>query len=76
MVGRLKNMVKNMLNPVKTKKLRLWQGRFETAKTAYAQQRQDMATYEGYYDGIREVQPNPNTNKDPKKKATNVRNIV
>lgn len=76
MVGRLKNMVKNMLNPAKTKKLRLWQGRFETAKTAYAQQRQDMATYEGYYDGIREVQPNPNTNKDPKKKATNVRNIV
>ncbi len=76
MVGRLKNMVKNLLNPKKTARLRTWQGRFETAKTAYANELKDMDTYEAYYDGTREVQANPNTNKDPKKKATNVRNIV
>lgn len=76
MVGRLKNMVKNIMNPKQTKKLRLWQGRFETARTAYDNKRQDMDTYEAYYDGAREVQANPNTGKEPKKKATNVRNIV
>ena len=76
MVGRLKNMVKNLLNPKKTARLRTWQGRFETAKTAYGNELRDMDTYEAYYDGTREVQANPNTNKGPKKKATNVRNIV
>lgn len=76
MVGRLKNMVKNLLNPKKTAKLRTWQGRFETAKTAYGNELKDMDTYEAYYDGTREVLANPNTHKEPKKKATNVRNIV
>lgn len=76
MVGRLKNMVKNLLNPKKTARLRTWQGRFETAKTAYGNELRDMDTYEAYYDGTREVQANPNTNKGSKKKATNVRNIV
>lgn len=76
MVGRLKNMVKNLLNPKKVARLRTWQGRFETAKTAYGNELRDMDTYEAYYDGTREVQANPNTNKGSKKKATNVRNIV
>lgn len=76
MVGRLKNMMKNLLNPKKTAKLRTWQGRFEVAKTAYSDSLKEMRTYEDYYDGTRSVMPNPNTNKDTKKKATNVRNIV
>lgn len=76
MVGRLKNMVKNLMNPKKTAKLRTWQGRFETAKTAYRDSLDDMDTFEAYYNGTREVLANPNTHKEPKKKATNVRNIV
>lgn len=76
MVGRLKNMVKNLLRPEKMRKLRLWQGRFETALTAYSLKRQDMDTFEAYYEGTREVQKNPNLRKSPKKLASNVRNIV
>ena len=76
MVGRLKNMVKNMLSPEKVRKLRKWQDRFEIARTAYSIHRQDMDMYEDYYDGTREVRPDPNTHITPKKKAKNVRNIV
>ena len=76
MVGRLKNMVKNMLSPEKVRKLRKWQDRFEIARTAYSVHRQDMDMYEDYYDGTREVRPDPNTHITPKKKAKNVRNIV
>ena len=76
MVGRLRNMVKNALAPEKLRKLRKWQNRFEIARTAYSQHRSDMDTYEDYYNGTRELQPNPNTNRAPKKKASNVRNIV
>lgn len=76
MVGRLKNMVKNILSPEKTRKLRKWQERFEVARTAYSEHRQDMDLFEDYYDGTREVQPDPNTNRPARKKAKNVRNIV
>ena len=76
MVGRLKNMVKNMLSPEKVRKLRKWQDRFEIARTAYSVHRQDMDMYEDYYDGTRAVRPDPNTHITPKKKAKNVRNIV
>ena len=76
MVGRLRNMVKNALAPEKLRKLRKWQNRFEIARTAYSHHRSDMDTYEDYYNGTRELQPNPNTNRAPKKKASNVRNIV
>ena len=69
-------MVKNALAPEKLRKLRKWQNRFEIARTAYSQHRSDMDTYEDYYNGTRELQPNPNTNRAPKKKASNVRNIV
>ena len=62
-------MVKNIMNPKQTKKLRLWQGRFETARAAYDNKRQDMDTYEAYYDGTREVQANPNTGKATKKES-------
>lgn len=76
MVGRLINMIKNALAPEKLRKLQKWQNRFEIARTAYSQHRSDMDTYEDYYNGTRELQPNPNTNRAPKKKASNVRNIV
>lgn len=69
-------MVKNALSPEKVRKLRKWQDRFEIARTAYSEHRQEMKLFEDYYDGTREVQPDPNTNKAPRKKAKNVRNIV
>ena len=68
-------MVKNLTDK-KVRKLRMWQDRFNIALTAYSNERQDMDDYEAYYDGTREVMPNPNTQKAPKKLATNVRNIV
>ena len=76
MVGRLKNMIKNTLNPEEKKKLKMWQGRFELALNAYDGERSTMDTHEAYYNGTREVQANPNTRKQPTKKASNVRNIV
>ena len=76
MVGRIKNMIKNTLNPEDRRKLKMWQGRFELALNAYDRERSDMDTYEAYYNGTREVQANPNTRKTPTKKASNVRNIV
>lgn len=76
MVGRLKNMVKNILNPTQRKKLKKWQERLDTALFAYDKERSHMDTKEGYYNGMREVRQNPNSNKAPTKVASNVRNIV
>lgn len=76
MVGRMKNMVKNLMNPEQNKRLKLWQGRLENALRAYDKERQHMDLKEGYYDGMREVRKNPNSKKEPSKVASNVRNIV
>lgn len=76
MVGRMKNMVKNLMNPEQNKRLKLWQGRLEDALRVYDKERQHMDLKEGYYDGMREVRKNPNSKKAPSKVASNVRNIV
>jgi len=76
MVGRIRNMIKNTLNPEETKKLKMWQSRFELALNAYEKERAEMDIHEAYYNGTREVQANPNTRRTPTKKASNVRNIV
>jgi hypothetical protein len=58
------------------KTLKKWQARLETAKTRYANDRNRMKEYEGYYNGERSVRANPNTNKTPTKVSANVRNII
>lgn len=69
-------MKKKILEPEKSKKLTKWQGRLEKAKQAYGTELSNMATYKDYYDGTRNVNGNPNSNKAAKKVAVNVRNIV
>lgn len=76
MVGRLKNMIKNLLNPTQKKKLKMWQDRLELALNAYSEERNQMDLKSGYYDGMREVRKNPNSTTAPTKVASNVRNIV
>ena len=76
MVGRIKNMIKNKMNPKIDKKLKLWQGRFENALDAYNNERKLMDKRQAYYDGTRDVEKNPNTNRIPTQQASNVRNIV
>lgn len=76
MVGRIKNMIKNLKDPKGSRKLKMWQGRFDTALAAYDLERQHMDLATSYYKGTREVQQNPNSKKTPTKKASNVRNIV
>lgn len=76
MVGRIKNMIKNMKNPEQFRRLRMWQGRLDIALAAYDLERRHMDTKEAYYNGTREVQKNPNSKKSPTKLASNVRNIV
>ena len=76
MVGRMKNMVKNLMNPAQSRRLKLWQDRLESALLAYDKERRHMDLKEGYYDGIREVRKNPNSKNAPSKVASNVRNIV
>lgn len=76
MVGRIKNMLKNLTNPAQSKRLKKWQDRLEEALLAYSEERNNMDLKEGYYDGMREVRKNPNSKTAPSKVASNVRNIV
>ena len=64
-----------MLRP-ENKKLNKWSARLQTAKDSYADTRKTMKKYTEYYNGDRNVQPNPNLGAAPTKQATNVRNIV
>lgn len=76
MVGRFKNMIKNLMNPTQRKKLKMWQDRLELALNAYSEERNQMDLKSGYYEGMREVRKNPNSTTAPTKVASNVRNIV
>lgn len=71
-----KKMKRKILEPEKSKKIAKWQSRLEKAKTAYGAELSAMATYNDYYEGKRNVNGNPNTNKAAKKVSVNVRNIV
>ena len=53
MVGRIKNMIKNMKNPEQFRRLRMWQGRLDIALAAYDLERRHMDTKEAYYNGTR-----------------------
>lgn len=74
--GRFRKKMKNSLNTNQNRKLKLWKGRLEQAKNTYNDKRNVMKKYDGYYHGDRSVQADPNSNKNPSKLASNVRNIV
>ena len=72
----LKRTMNKIKNPEKNKKLTEWQEKYEDAKNKYADNLNDMQTFERYYEGDRFVAGNPNSNKAVTKQAINVRNIV
>ena len=75
--GRFKKRMKNnTVDLEKNKKLKKWKSRLQEAKDAYADNRNTMRKYAGYYHGDRSVQADPNSGKAPTKLASNVRNIV
>ena len=75
--GRFRKMVKNnTIDTEQNKKLKKWKGRLQEARDAYTDSRRIMDKYAGYYQGDRNVQADPNSNKAPTKLASNVRNIV
>lgn len=65
-----------IINPEKNKKLLDWQGKYEVAKSKFANELSEMVSNESYYEGERFVKGNPNSNKAVTKQAINVRNIV
>lgn len=70
---KIMNMIKK---PEENKKLRRWQEKLTKAKSAYSGELNEMKTREGYYDGMRQVNGNPNSNVASTKLAVNVRNIA
>lgn len=68
-------MKRNITEPEVSEKLKKWQGKYEDAKSKYADVLSGMTTNEEYYNGGRFLQGNPNTNQAVTKKAINVRNI-
>jgi len=74
MFERLKRMIKKNIETPKD--VSMWAKRLEFAKNQYNSELKNMKTYEKYYEGTRDVQPDANRGITPSKKATNVRNIV
>ena len=72
----LKKIMSMITHPEENKKLKKWQSKLDIAKLAYSDELGEMTTREGYYNGMREMQGNPNSNKPSTKKAINVRNIA
>lgn len=71
-----RKMKRRILEPEQSKKLDKWKNRLEKSKTAYGSELSAMKTYADYYDGTRNVNGNPNSNKGASKVSVNVRNIV
>ena len=71
-----RKMKRRILEPEQSKKLDKWKDRLEKSKTAYGSELSAMKTYADYYDGTRNVNGNPNSNKGASKVSVNVRNIV
>ncbi len=70
-------MAKNIKNNIETPKdVAKWARKLEFARSQYGKQLKDMKTFESYYEGTRDVQPDANRGVNPTKLATNVRNIV
>jgi hypothetical protein len=68
--------MKNTLNQKENKELKEWKARFQAARDAYADQRNEMKKFSEYYHGTRVLQDDPNSGRSSTKKATNVRNIT
>ena len=68
--------VNTVLNPEQTKKLNKWKNKFEKARTAYEVDLTSIKRRDDLYNGTRQVQGNPNSNKSVNKLAVNVRNIT
>lgn len=77
---RLKKMVKkiadNLSNPQETKKINEWKTKLDNARVSYADELNRIKRRTELYDGSRNVNGNPNSNKAPSKVAINVRNIT
>ena len=77
---RLKKMAKkvadSLLNPQETKKLNEWKTKLDNARVSYADELNRIKRRNELYDGSRNVNGNPNSNKASKKVAINVRNIT
>lgn len=68
--------VNTVLNPEQTKKLNKWKNKFEKARTAYDVDLTSIKRRDDLYNGTRQVQGNPNSNRSVSKLAVNVRNIT
>lgn len=72
---KVKRMVEKVLNPETQRKIDKWASKLEKDRLAYAETLDQIKQFEKYYEGTRELNPNPNTQKAVTKLATNVRNI-
>ena len=68
--------INTVLNPEQTKKLNKWKNKFEKARTAYEVDLTSIKRRDDLYNGTRQVQSNPNSNRSVNKLAVNVRNIT
>ena len=77
---RLKKMAKkvadSLLNPQETIKRNEWKTKLDNARVSYAEELTRIKRRNELYDGSRNVNGNPNSNKASKKVAINVRNIT
>lgn len=68
--------IMKITEPEKSKTLSMWQERLEVARQSYGNDLKKISALEGKYNGDREVQGNPNSNKAVTKVASQVRNIT
>lgn len=68
--------MRNLTEPEVSAKLKKWKIKYDDAKTKYSDNLNLMQKYEGFYNGVRTVNGNPNKgNKTPSEVSINVRNI-
>ncbi len=68
--------VQAIKNPEESTDRAKWQRKLDDAKAQYSEEIAKMNLNEAYYNGTREVQSNPNSNKRSSKVASNVWNIT
>lgn len=68
--------VQAIKNPEESTERAKWQRKLDDAKAQYSEEIAKMNLNEAYYNGTREVQSNPNSNKRSSKVASNVWNIT
>ena len=72
----VKKIADNLLNPQETKKINEWKTKLDNARVSYTDELNRIKRRTELYDGSRNVNGNPNSNKAPSKVAINVRNIT